>query len=88
MVGVYCIIIHHTVHSASPLGLCKLPTSGLDAVHHVLERLLRLGRHIGHRLRRRVVFFVAPLNLKGLQFELLVQAVNVLGSVAGEAADL
>lgn len=64
--------------------LGKLPRQSLNAVDHPLEVILRLTTNF---IRRVVVVIARPLNLKGVQLEFGVQAVDVLGRVRREAAN-
>ena len=68
--------------------LGKGPASSVDRVGNVLERLLGLGRQLADDVGARVVLGVGPLDVEGVQLESRVQAVDVLGGVAGQAAEV
>lgn len=60
----------------------------LEGVNNVLEGLLLLRGDLGDDVCGGVVVLVGPLDLEGVELEVNVEAVDVLGVVRGEAAEL
>lgn len=60
----------------------------LEGVDNVLESLLLLGGELGDLVGGGVLVLVGPLDLEGVELEDGVEAVDVLGGVRGEAAQL
>lgn len=60
----------------------------LEGVDDVLEGLLLLRGDLRDLVGGGVLVLVGPLDLEGVELEVDVQAVNVLGLVGGEAAEL
>lgn len=72
--------------SYSRVLLRKLPPQRLNAIRNPLELILLLGSNLADIARRRIVVFIRPLDLKRVQLNLGVEAVDVLGRMRGEAA--
>lgn len=60
----------------------------LERVDDILEGLLLLGGDLRDLVGGGVLVLVGPLDLEGVELKVDVQAVNVLGLVGGEAAEL
>lgn len=60
----------------------------LEGVNDILEGLLLLGGDLGDDIGGGVLVLVGPLDLEGVELEVDVKAVDVLGVVGGEAAEL
>ena len=60
----------------------------LEGVNDVLEGLLLLLGDLGDNIGGGVVVLVGPLDLESVELEVDVEAVDVLGVVRGEAAEL
>lgn len=60
----------------------------LNGVNDVLEGLLLLGGNLRHLVGGGVFVLVGPLDVEGVELEVSTGAVNILGGVAGEAAEL
>lgn len=60
----------------------------LKGLDDVLECLLLLGSDLGDLVGGGVLVLVGPLDLEGVELEVDVEAVDVLGHVRGEASKL
>ena len=74
------------LHSRVLLG--KGASQSLEGVDNVLEGLLLLGGELGDVAGGGVLVLVGPLDLEGVELEVDVEAVDVLGGVRREAAEL
>jgi len=91
------LLLKH-IYIAAPIAWCMSAPSNrriplrkraperLNAVGHPLEVILLLAGDLVDDVRGRVVVVVRPLDLKRVELEFRVLAVDVLGRVAGEAA--
>lgn len=68
------------------LGECA--GESLEGLDDVLEGLLLLGSDLGDLVGGGVFILVGPLDLEGVELEVDVEAVDVLGLVGGEASEL
>ena len=60
----------------------------LEGVNDILEGLLLLLGNLGDNVGGGVVILVGPLDLEGVELEVDVKTVDVLGVVGGEATEL
>jgi hypothetical protein len=92
-------IIHHYSHwlqtfcsSSNDLDGRVLLGEGagksLEGVNDILEGLLLLLGDLGNGIGSGVFVLVGPLDLEGVELEVDTKAVDVLGAVGGEAAEL
>ena len=71
----------------SGIPLREGPAQRLDRVGDPLEVVLLLGLNRTDVASSRVIVLVAPLEFEGVEFELGVQTVDVLGGVGWEATE-
>lgn len=71
----------------SSILLSESPAQSLDAVGDPLELILRLASNLRNIANGWVLILVRPLDLEGVELELVVEAVDVLRWVRGESAD-
>lgn len=72
----------------SLVSLGELTSGSGDTVDDVLEGLLGLGRNVCNLVGGRVALLVAPVDLESVKLKDLVEAIDVLGLVRRETAEL
>jgi hypothetical protein len=80
--------IDRPINLDSRVLLSESPRQRLERVDNILESLLLLGGELGDVAGGGVLVLVGPLDLEGVELEVDVEAVDVLGGVRGEAAQL
>ena len=68
----------HIKPSYSTILLRKRPRKRLNAVRHPLKLILLLACNLLHHISRTVVITIAPLDLRRVEIDLYVRAVDVL----------
>lgn len=70
------------------VALGELTSGSRNAVDNILEGLLALRGNVCNLVGGRVALLVAPVDLESVELEDLVEAIDVLGLVRRETAEL